>query len=274
MSAMIRCLTATLLVFSFSGAAVAQVEPVDPTQAVLGQWGDNVVVTSVLTRGQSLETLFSNSLLVSDMVAQWKQNFDATPPAVGEALEIKAALNMLVRAFDADRRLNWTAQDVLVGKWADLPGSPVIKKKIRAAFEILKADGLMCLSFLNRFEEEEAPQELVTALINVLGNPRLSVLTHLDLYTTCASVEVYSDADLDLLTFAMDEVQLIRTEAPNGGTQTIASSTSTMSASGASVVATGFCCSRLTRTCVAGGATLSCNVCVGKCCLGSLWCVA
>jgi hypothetical protein len=263
-----------------SGVALGQVaEQTDATQTALSQWGKNVLVTSVLTRGQSLETLFSNNLLVSDMVAQWRANFQTTPPAVAEAQEIKAALDVLVRAFTSDRRLNWTAQDVLVGEWEELPGGQIVKRKIRAAFEILKADGVMCLSFLNRAENEEAPQELVTAMFSVLDNPALSILTHLDLYTTGATVEQYSDADMDLLAFAMDEVRLIRTEQPDrrsdasafNASATDASGISTMGMSAAASI--GSCCSRTTRKCVEGGTAIRCSVCGVTCCLGSAWCV-
>ncbi len=294
MGRIIRCLSAVLLVLACSGVAFGEelssatvqsctIQRTDATQTALSQWGDNVVITSVLTRGQALETLFSNNVQLSDLVAQWKQNFETTPPAVADAQEIKAALNVLVRAFASDRRLNWSAQDVLIGAWADLPGSPIYKKKIRGAFEILKADGLMCLSFLNRSEEEEAPQALVTAMVNVLDNPTLSMLTHFDLYTTGSAPDQYSDSDLDLLIYAMDEVQLIRTEQPDRSTQVttitapVASSASGLGASSGTfgvAAASGsyFCCSRTTRSCVGNSTGGKCSICGSTCCLGSTWC--
>ncbi len=279
MSAMIRCLAVVLLVPSFSAVALGQAVQNGGVPPALGQWGDNVLVTSVLTRGQSFETLFSNSVLVSDMVAQWRANFLMSPPAVTDAQEIKSALDILVRTFGADRRIDWTAQEVLVGKWTDLPGGTVNKNRIRAAFEILKADGVMCLSFLNRSQDEEAPQELVTAMVNVLENPVLSSLTHMDLYTTSANEDQYSEADMDLLIYAMDVVQLIRTEAPDRNTLTASlgtSGVSSMGTSGMSAMGTtsiGLCCNRTTRTCVDGGVTGKCSTCTGGlCCLGSSWC--
>jgi hypothetical protein len=266
MRARIRCLTAVLLVLACSGAAFGQSD--------LGQWGNNVQVTCVLTRGQALATLFSNNLLVSDMVQQWRQNFGTTPPAVPEALEIQSALNVLVRTFAMDSRMNWTAQDLIVRKWADLPGNLTNKKKIRAAFEILKADGLMCLPFLNRAENEVAPQALVTTMFSVLGNPELSILTHWDLYTTAASGDQYSEEDMDLLIYAMDDVQLIRTEAPERvTTQAISLNMSQVSGMGMSTSITGFaCCDRTTRSCLAGGTSGRCSQCGSTCCLGSSWC--
>ena len=275
MNTMIRCMVAVLLVASFSGAAFALTAPAD-AQSALSQWGDNVLVTCALTRGQSLETLFSNNLLVSDMVAQWKANFAAAPPAVPEAQEIGATLNVLVRAFAADARINWTAQDVTISKWSDLPGGAVNKKKIRAAFEILKADGLMCLSFLNREVNEEAPQELVMTLVNLLDTPTLSGLTHLDLYTTSADPDQYSEADMDLLVYAMDDVQLIRTEAPDrytAPTLTSGLKMQSMASGGTGGTVGAACCDRVSRTCVDGGVSGKCSVCGnGSCCLGSTWC--
>jgi hypothetical protein len=276
MNARVRCLTAILFLLACSGTAFGQTATaaVAPSQVTLSQWGNNVLVTCMLTQGQSFETLFSNNVLVSDMVGQWKANFEASPPAVAEAEEIGAALEVLVRTFALGSGLNWTAQDILIGKWADLPGSPGQKKKIRAAYDILKEDGLMCLSFLDRGVDEEAPQGLVTAMVNVLGNPRLAVLTHLDLYTKGATVEQYSNADMDLLSFAMDEVHLIRTAPPDGGAPAISAELSGMSAMGASAAAAGqsVCCSRATRTCVSGGVNARCSLCGSTCCLGSTWC--
>ncbi len=282
MIAVTRCIVAVLLISSLSGVAFGQTlqlgsvqaASIDGVQSALGQWGNNVLVTCTLTRGQSLETLFSNNLLVSNMVAQWKANFSATPPAVPEAQEIGAALNVLVRAFAADTRMNWTAQDVTIERWSDLPGGLIAKRKVRAAFEILKADGLMCLSFLNRAEDEEAPQELVTAMVNVLDNPTLSALTHLDLYTTSADPDQYSEADMDLLVYAMDDVQLIRTEAPDRYTPpTLTSSIQLKSFTASSASTTAACCDRVSRSCVAGGVTGRCSICNNNtCCLGSTWC--
>ena len=282
MIAVTRCIVAVLLISSLSGVAFGQTlqlgsvqaASIDGVQSALGQWGNNVLVTCTLTRGQSLETLFSNNLLVSNMVAQWKANFSATPPAVPEAQEIGAALNVLVRAFAAVTRMNWTAQDVTIERWSDLPGGLIAKRKVRAAFEILKADGLMCLSFLNRAEDEEAPQELVTAMVNVLDNPTLSALTHLDLYTTSADPDQYSEADMDLLVYAMDDVQLIRTEAPDRYTPpTLTSSIQLKSFTASSASTTAACCDRVSRSCVAGGVTGRCSICNNNtCCLGSTWC--
>jgi len=266
MKARVRCLTALLLVLACSGAAFAQSE--------LGQWGNNVQVTCALTRGQSFSALFSNTLLVSDMVRQWKQNFETAPPVVPEAAEIQSALNVLVRAFALDSRIRWTAQDVTVRRWADLPGNPTTKKKIRGAFEILKADGLMCLSFLNRGEYEQAPQALVTTMFGVLANPDLTILTHYDLYTTAASTDQYSEEDMDLLIYAMDGVLLIRTEAPERAADaTVSSLTSESTGITPLVVGGGYCCSRTLRTCIVGPSTNRCSLCGGQCCLGSTWCV-
>ncbi len=250
-----RSLMAVLLVLGCSGVAFGQAEQAYRIQTALAQWGDNVLVTCVLTQGQPFEKLFSNNLLVSDMVAQWKTNFETTPVAARKAEEIKATLETLVRAFAADSKINWTAQDLLVRKWADLPGDAAVKKEIRAAFGTLKADGLTCLAFLNRAETEAAPSELVTAMMNILGNPRLSVLSHMDLYRIGATVEEYSDTDMDLLLYAMNDVRLIRTDPPNA-LQDKAVST---------------CCNRTTRMCVSstGGC---CSVCANKCCLGATYC--
>lgn len=267
MKARSKCLTAVLLVVACSGAAFAQSE--------LAQWGDNVQVTCVLTRGQALETLFSNNLLVSSMVRQWRQNFETTPPPVGEAQEIQSALNVLVRTFSLDPRMNWTAQDLLVRKWTELPGGLVNKRKVRAAFEILKADGLMCLPFLNRAENVAAPQELVTTMFSVLNNPNLSTLTHADLYTTAASSDQYSDEDMDLLIYAMDGVQLIRTEEPERADEVSSLDLSVDSMTVAPMAfGVGYCCSRTLRTCVAGGVSGKCSLCGTNCCLGSTWCAA
>jgi hypothetical protein len=254
MSPMIRCLTAALLVLACSGAAFGQAEQAYRFQTALEPWGDNVLVTCVLTQDQPFEKLFSNNLLVSDMVAQWKANLERTPVAARKADEIKDTLAALIQIFAADRTINWTAQDVLVRKWAELPGDQAVKKEIRAAFETLKADGLTCLSFLTRAETEAAPQALVTAMMSILANPRLSALTHMDLYGTTASGE-YSDTDMDLLLYAMNDVPLLRTDPPNAIQEKAVS----------------HCCNRTTRTCASstGGC---CTMCGTKCCLGATWC--
>jgi hypothetical protein len=260
MNAGIRCLAASLLILACSGVAFSQANQNQTLtyklQTELGQWGDNVLVTCVLTGDQSLGRLFSTEPL-STLVSEWKGHFEATPVAVQHAAEISATLTALVQAFAADPTINWTAQDVLRLKWADLPGNTAIKAQIRAAFVTLKADGLTCLSFLNRSETEEAPQELVTAMVNVLANPRLSLLTNKDLYGTCSAGGNLTDSDMDLFMHSLIDVPLIRTDLPNAP----------QAKAGLS------CCSRATRKCV-GSTSGCCNMCCGgaSCCLGSAWC--
>ena len=254
MNPMMRSLAAVLVVLALSGVAFGEGDQTYRLQTSLGPWGDNVLVTCVLTRDQTLEKLFSNNVLVSQLVAQWKANFEATPVAARKAAEIKTTLDALVQAIAADASINWTAQDLLVRKWAELPGTESGKQQIRSAFATLKADGLTCLSFMNRAETDPAPQALVTAMMNILANPRLSALTHESLYGTNASAE-YSDTDMDLLLYAINDVRLIRTDPPNA-----------VQAKGVS-----HCCDRVTRTCASstGGC---CTTCGTKCCLGATWC--
>jgi len=253
MGATTRWLAAVLAMAVFSGAAFGQADEAYRIQVALGPWGNNVLVTAVLTKDQPFEKLFSNNLLVSDMVAQWKANFEALPVKMLKSDEIRATLDTLTQAFASNPTIRWTAQDLLVRKWADLPGDAAVKGQLRAAFATLKADGLTCLSFMLRSESEAAPEALVTAMVNILANPRLSALTHMALYTT--SAEGYSDDDMSLLISAMNDVRLIRTSPPSSGQEK----------------ATASCCSRTTRKCVSSTRGC-CSMCSTACCLGSTWC--
>ena len=265
MNNMTRCLVLALLVSSFSlvvfGAEVAQKKAtgVDPEK-----WGHNAVVTSVLTADQSFADLYSNTLTLTEVVAKWVANFkpESLPPGVnhGKVTNIVKALDDLssiVRPESAefDQEIaQWTPYRIHTATWKDLPGKTNKKAAVRNAFDALQRAGIMCLTFMNRKEEDHVTPETLQGLTIITNFPNLISLSNEALYTT--SSERYSRWEIDTLAYLMDDIKLIRSEQPEARQN--------------GVKAVG-CCIRTSRICnpsLPG----SCTMCNSACCLGSVWC--
>jgi len=217
-------------------------------------WGGNVEVTCALTQGQTLGELFSPALSVADMAKKWKENWEKKSGALGSVPQdtkdkIAKALEDLNSAISSGG-LKSNAKDLNIKKWKELPGEAVNKAKARTAFDELQKNGMLMLKFINRPEDQDADQETTETMDAVVVN--MGTMTQADIYTTPADPIAFPCEFLNLLSYAMDGIHLLRTASPNG------------------LKATNSCCNRTTRKCTVG--TGSCTTCGTTCCLGSTWC--
>ena len=250
-------LAVMVLTVSYSTAAPGQLPSTGETND-LKAWGANVRITCALTKSQTFRDLLLSATPGSFKAnaSAWQGNFKAAAATLPNASKVEAALKALDSALAGDAEFGkWTAYQVMTASWEGLPGNAAAKSALRAALNTLQDAGMMCLTFLGRKETEPASSELVgTAdmLLNKSGFERLLALTNTALYTT--SSESYSSEEINLLSYAMDGVKLIRSSVPEG----VASLTAYC------------CCNRTTRVCVSGSG--SCGLVAGKCATGSSWC--
>jgi hypothetical protein len=269
---MFQCLMATLLVVAFSAAAFgaeAAAAPALTTTVDSAQWGHNVLITSLLTKGQSIGFLFGNTILKdvvgdANTVNTWFYNFKTAPASADKPKTrlVRHALEMLLHIvtpgnLDYDVNIaHWTLYDIQTKQWDALSGNADTKVTVRAAFKLLRDSGVMCLPFLNRKDKEDLTpgQSYCINTIHAGTYAHVNALTHEDLYTKTAGDATLTPEEIDFLSYAMDGAQVIRTESP----EPVASRV------------TGCCCNRTTNACVTGGG--NCNMSGGKCQLGSTWC--
>lgn len=220
-------------------------------------WDGRVVLTCALTAGQTFGQLYSDEFFVREMVSGWRDNFLANSPSVMDSqtrLKVWLALQQLCVALQADKQINWTARELFLEKWDDLPASGKgVKSIIRGAFKTLKDSGFTALSFMSRAEDAAASPEYAATLRDMAAHPFFSRMTNTDLYTTPADPVQYNDMDLALLSHALDGIQLVRTEPPGNFAKALG------------------CCDRTTRKCVIT-TWGNCQLCGSYCCLGSNWC--
>ncbi len=261
---------ALFLAFSMCASAVEQAteaeckECAEKPNAVV-KWGDNVVLTGALMKGQSLQDLLAGTVTVRDAVAAWNKNAPDIPASVNETRRKAAVegLGELVALFAANPDIQWTLQDLYSIPWKELPGGDDFKKSAHGIFKTLKNKAkFMALTFVNRPPDTLVSAPAIAAMAGFVAIPELKGMDWTTLYNTPADPKIYDDKAFDLIGDVLDKYSILRDESPevlvvDGSKEILCTALR------------GYCCDKKVgsptyRTCVPG--TVCCCTMVGSYC--------